>query len=159
MAVTVDMVRAHTRPRLVMRKLLAMGVREDRALAMLMAACFIMLAAQWPWRAREAHMTGQTLTDLIQNDVYALIFFLPLVAYGIAALTHIIAKIFRGQGDWYGARLAMFWAMLASTPLLVLAGLVKGFVGLGIQNTVVGAAWFIMFLFIWINNLWEAENP
>ncbi len=158
MAVTTDMVRAHKQPRQVMRKLLDMGQREDRALAMLMAACFVMFISQWPWRAREAHETGGSLTDLIQNDLFALIFVLPLIAYGFAALTHMIARIFGGRGGWYGARLALFWSLLASTPLLVLAGLVKGFIGPGPENTLVGALWFAIFLWIWISSLWEAET-
>ncbi|MGB1235519.1 MAG: YIP1 family protein [Planktomarina sp.] len=158
MAVTVDIVRAHTRPRTVMAKLLTMGQREDRILAMLMGACFVMFAAQWPYRARQAHLNGSNLTDLLQTDMFGLIFVLPLLAYGIAALSHVFAKILRGKGDWFGARLALFWAMLASAPLLVLSGLVKGFIGLGIENTIVGGLWFAVFMWIWISSLIEAET-
>ncbi|MEM6307103.1 MAG: YIP1 family protein [Pseudomonadota bacterium] len=159
MPVTRDIVAAHSRPRRVMARLLAMGQREDRALAMLMGACFIWFAAQWPWRAREAHLNDLDLTDLIQNDMFAMIFVLPLLAYGFAALTHLMAKPFGGQGDWYGARLALFWAMLASSPLIVLSGMVKGFIGPGVENTAVGALWFAVFLWIWLPSLWEAERP
>ncbi len=158
MSVTLDIVRAHRRPRAVMAKLLGMGQREDRVLAMLMAACFVMFVAQWPWRAREAHETGQDLTDLLQNDMFGLIFVLPLMAYGFAALSHIIAKVLGGTGTWYGARLALFWSLLASTPLIVLAGLTKGFVGQGIENTIVGGVWFAVFLWIWLSSLWQAET-
>lgn len=159
MPVTTDIVQAHVRPRKVMARLLGNGIREDRALAMLMGASFIMLIAQWPTRAREAHLEGLELTDLIQNDVFALIFVFPLMAYGIAALTHLIAKLFKGQGTWFGARLALFWSLLASTPLIVLAGMVRGLIGTGPANTLVGALWFAIFLWIWINSLWEAEKP
>lgn len=158
MAVTSDITAAHIRPRAVMRSLLERGVREDRALAMLMAAAFVMFVAQWPFRARQAHIEGLDLTDLIQNDMFALIFVLPLLAYGIAALTHMIAKLFGGQGTWYEARLALFWAMLASSPLIVLAGLVKGFIGPGPENSMVGGLWFAVFLWIWLSSLWEAEG-
>lgn len=159
MAVTSDMVAAHVRPRAVMRNLLQRGQREDRALAMLMAACFVMFVSQWPYRARQAHLEGLDLTDLIQNDMFALIFVLPLMAYGLGALTHLLAKAVGGQGDWYGARLALFWAMLASLPLLVLAGMVKGFIGPGPANSLVGALWFGVFMWIWLSSLWEAERP
>jgi len=158
MAVTRDIVQAHTRPRTVMARLLQMGQREDRALAMLMGACAIMFAAQWPWRAREAHLNGTELVDYIQNDLFALIFFLPLVLYGVAAVVRLIARIFGGQGTFYSARLALFWSLLASTPLLVLAGLVKGLIGQGTENTLVGAIWFAVFIWIFANSIYEAER-
>ena len=33
-----------------------------------------------------------------------------------------------GQGSAYGARLAVFWALLSSAPLVLLNGLVAGFI-------------------------------
>jgi ABC-type amino acid transport system permease subunit len=69
-----------------MSRLMAIGVREDRALAMLMGACLVLFMSQWPYRARQAHETGGTLTDTIQHDAVGLIFVLPLLAYGLAAL-------------------------------------------------------------------------
>ena len=159
MAVTVDIVRAHTRPRTVMAKLLSMGHREDRILAMLMGACFIMFAAQWPYRARQSHLEGSNLTDMLQTDMFGLIFVMPLMMYGFAALSHLIAKVFRGKGTWFGARLALFWALLASTPILVLWGLAKGFVGPDHPATgIVAALWFAIFLWIWLSSLFEAET-
>lgn len=158
MPVTQDIVQAHYKPQTVMTRLLAMGPRDDRVLAMIMGACLIMFASQWPWRAREAHETGVPLVDLIQTDFYALIFFAPLACYGIAALTRIVAMIFRGKGSWYSARLALFWSLLAATPLVVLAGLVKGFIGLGLENDIVGGLWLAVFLWIWASSMWRAER-
>ena len=86
MAVTRDIVEAHRRPRRVMARLMAMGVREDRALAMLMGSCLLLFMSQWPYRARQAHESGGKLTDTIQHDAVGLIFVLPLLAYGLAAL-------------------------------------------------------------------------
>lgn len=158
MPVTRDIVQAHRRPRMVMRRLLELGQREDRALAMLMAACFVMFLAQMPFRSRQSHLDGSDLTDLLQNDLFAMIFVLPLLAYGIAAIAHLVTKVFGGKGDFYRARLALFWALLASTPLIVLSGLTKGFIGEGTENTIVGAIWFAVFLWIWISSMWEAET-
>ena len=158
MAVTRDIVAAHLHPRRVMARLLAAGVREDRALAMLMGGCFILFAAQWPWRARQAHLQGLDLTDLIQTDMFALIFFMPLLVYALAAIVHLLARLVGGRGSWYSSRLALFWALLASSPLLVLAGLVKGFIGLGPANTLTGGVWLVVFLWIWGNSMVEAER-
>ncbi len=158
MAVTTDIVASHARPRRVMRRLLAMGERDDRALVILMVACFLMFAAQWPWRARQAFETGVPLTDLIQTDLFGIIFFFPLVAYGLAAISHLIAKAVRGRGSFYGARLALFWALLAASPAIVLTGLVKGFIGPGPAHTLVSGVWFALFVWIWLSSLWEAET-
>ena len=158
MAVTRDIVEAHLRPRRVMARLLSMGQREDRALAMLMGGCVILFMAQWPYRARQAHITGETLTDYIQHDAVGLIFLLPLLAYGVAALLRLISRVFGAKADYYSARLALFWALLASSPSLVLAGMVKGFIGLGAANTIIGALWLIIFLWVLGNSIIEAEQ-
>ena len=47
MAVTRDIVDAHLRPRQVMARLLRMGQREDRVLAMLMGGCIILFAGSY----------------------------------------------------------------------------------------------------------------
>jgi hypothetical protein len=158
MAVTRDIVEAHLRPRRVMARMLCMGQREDRVLAMLMGGCIILFVSQWPYRARQAHFTGETLTDYIQHDAVGLIFVLPLLAYGVAALLRLISRIFGAKADYYSARLAMFWALLASSPALVLAGMVKGFIGLGAANSIVGALWLLVFLWVLGNSLIEAEQ-
>ena len=158
MAVTRDIVEAHLRPRRVMARLLRMGQREDRVLAMLMGGCIILFVSQWPYRARQAHLTGETLTDYIQHDAVGLIFVLPLLAYGVAALLRLISRIFGAKADYYSARLAMFWALLASSPALVLAGMVKGFIGLGAANSIVGVLWLLVFLWVLGNSLIEAEQ-
>jgi len=158
MAVTRDIVEAHLRPRRVMARLLRMGQREDRVLAMLMGGCIILFVSQWPYRARQAHFTGETLTDYIQHDAVGLIFVLPLLAYGVAALLRLISRIFGAKADYYSARLAMFWALLASSPALVLAGMVKGFIGLGAANSIIGALWLLVFLWVLGNSLIEAEQ-
>ena len=141
-----------------MARLLRMGQREDRVLAMLMGGCIILFMSQWPYRARQAHFTGETLTDYIQHDAVGLIFVLPLLAYGVAALLRLISRIFGAKADYYSARLAMFWALLASSPALVLAGMVKGFIGLGAANSIVGALWLLVFLWVLGNSLIEAEQ-
>ena len=155
---TRDIVEAHLRPRRVMARLLHMGLREDRAFAMLMGGCIILFMAQWPFRARQAHLTGETLTDYIQHDALGIIFLLPLIAYGMAALIRLATKVFGAKADYYSGRLALFWALLASSPALILAGMVKGFIGLGPANSIVGALWLILFLWVLVNSLIEAEQ-
>ena len=158
MPVTTDITATYLRPARVMRKLLAMGQREDRALIILMAACVIVFVAQMPRLAREAHISGQDLNMLMGGALLGWLFLAPLVFYALAGLSHMIARLFGGQGDWYGARLALFWALLASTPLMLLHGLVAGFIGQGLQLQVVGLIWLMLFVWFWMAGLYQAER-
>jgi hypothetical protein len=138
--------------------LLALGQREDRALAYLMAGCIVVFIAQLPRLAREAHISGEDLDMLMGATLMAWIFIAPLVLYCVAGLSHLVAKLFKGRGTPYGARLALFWALLASSPLMLLNGLVAGFVGPGVELQAVGFLWFAFFLWFWLSGLIAAER-
>lgn len=159
MPVTRDIVATYRGPRAVVRRLLAVGRREDRALAILMGGCLVAYVSQWPVYARQAHLDPElTLNDQMAGGLYACILVLPLLAYLIAALSHGVARLFGGQGSFYGARVALFWAFLAATPLMLLNGLVGGFVGPGPALTLVGLLWSGVFLWFWGSGLWVAEH-
>lgn len=159
MPVTTDISATYRGPRRVMQRLLEMGQREDRALAFLMTACGIVFVAQLPRLAREAHLTGQELNMLLGGTLLAWVVIAPLIFYLLAGLSHVIARLLGGQGDWYGARLALFWSLLSSTPLMLLHGLVAGFVGPGPALQGVGVLWLGVFLWFWISSLLQAERP
>lgn len=176
MPVTSDIVRTWRAPRVVMRDLLAQGRREDRAIAYLMTACILILIAQLPRLRREAFlrdtmptvMTQEQLETFAdgwsafdQNLAYAVLAWImiwPLFLYMLAGVTHALAKLVGGQGDGYGARLALFWSMLASVPFLLLHGLTAGLIGPGLQTDLVGAVWVATFGYIWFQTLREAEK-
>lgn len=157
MPVTTDIVATYRGPRRVMRRLLEMGPREDRALAMLMAGCVVAFISYWPELARKAHLTGEELNPLLGGALMGWIFIAPLVFYALALVSHLIARAFGGRGTGYGARMALFWAFLAASPLLLLVGLVSGFIGAGLEKNIVGAVWWIFFGWFWAMNLREAE--
>ncbi len=159
MSVTSDITATYRGPRRVMRRLLAMGEREDRALVILMGACLIVFIAQMPRLSREAHLTGQELNMLLGGALLGWIFLAPLLLYALAALSHLIARLIGGKGSWYGARLALFWSFLASTPVLLLHGLVAGFIGPGPGLQAVGLIWIVVFAWFWIASLLQAEEP
>jgi hypothetical protein len=141
-----------------MRRLLSAGTREDRALAMLMAGCVLAFISQLPRLSREAHLTGEELNPMLGGALFAWLFIAPLMFYLIAALSHLVARLFKGNGDWFGARLALFWAFLAASPLMLLNGLTAGFVGPGAALTLVGFVWFVAFMVIWLVSLKVAET-
>ncbi|PJE25837.1 hypothetical protein SAMN06297129_2368 [Pseudooceanicola antarcticus] len=142
----------------VLDRLLADGPREDRALALCMGGCIAMFVAQWPRLAREAHLTGDDLPMLLGASLMGIVFILPLVLYLLAGLTRLVAGVLGGQGSGYSARLALFWALVAATPIMLLYGLVGGFIGPGPAKSLVGALWCAAFLWIWIAGLLRSER-
>lgn len=157
MPVTRDITATYRGPGRVVRRLLAMGEREDRALAIVMAFCVLAFVARLPALARQAHLTEQDLSPMMGAALMGIVFVLPLCLYGLAGMSHLIARVIGGQGTWFGARLALFWALLASTPLLLLNGLVAGFIGPGPELSAVGFLWFAVFMWFWLSGLMTAE--
>lgn len=159
-SVTQRMLASWRSPRGVMRAMLAGPVREDRALVLLMVACLIMFVAQWPGLGRAAHFDPSVPLDArLGGALMGTLFLVPPLAYALAGLTHLAARAFGGQGSWYGARLALFWSLLAVSPLMLLQGLVAGFIGPGTGASVLGLVVLAGFLFQWGNALIAAEAP
>lgn len=165
MAVTTDIVRTWRGPRAVIRDLLAQGQREDRAIAYVMAACFLIFVAQWPRLSRKsagfdlaAGADAPEMSQLIAYEFMSWLIIWPLMLYVIAAITHIIAKGFGGQGSFYTARIALFWSLLATSPVLLLYGLMAGFLGPSAGTNLTGAIWVFAFAVIWFQSFREAER-
>ena len=150
MAITRNITATYRGPGRVMRRLLELGQREDRALAYLMASCALIFIAQLPRLARQAHLTGEDLNMLMGATLMAWLFVAPLLLYVIALVARGIGRILGGKGTAYGARLALFWALLASAPLLLFHGLVAGFIGPGPELQIVGFLWLLVFAWFWI---------
>ncbi len=159
MPVSNNILRTWRDPRRVMRGLLAAGQREDRAIAYLMVGCLLVFVAQWPRLMREAHFDTATPFDLkLHESLYALLIIAPLLFYAIAALSHIVARLLGGRGSWYGARLALFWTLLATGPLMLFYGVLAGLNGQTPATKVVGLLWLAAFAVIWLQSLREAEG-
>lgn len=158
MPVTRDIAATYRGPSGVMRRLLDMGPREDRALAFVMGFCALAFIAQMPGLARQAHLEGSDLGMLMGGALLGSVILLPLLLYALAALSHLAARLFGGQGSGYGARLALFWSLLASSPLVLLNGLVAGFIGPGPALNLVGFLWFAVFLWFWFSGMRQAQR-
>jgi Yip1 domain len=159
MTVTGDILGTWRRPRDILRGKLAAGVRDDRALATLMAACGLIFIAQWPALSRAATLDPSVpLEARMSGALLATVFILPPALYAVAAVSHLIARVLGGKGSHFGARLALFWALLCTAPLMLLNGLVVGFLGQGVQATAVGLLVLAAFLWLWLTLLSEAER-
>lgn len=153
MPVTRDIVATYAGPGKVVRRLMQAGPREDRALVILVGACAVMFVAQWPRLSRLAYLTGEDLQMLLAGALFGVLFILPLVLYALAWISRGFVWVARGRVTGYGARLALFWALLAASPLTLLWGLVAGFIGEGPELTLTGIIWCVVFLWFWIAGL------
>lgn len=158
MSATRDIVATYRGPGKVMRRLLAQGVREDRALIYLMIGCLLVFVGQTPRLARQAFETGEDLSMLIGASLMALIFIAPLLLYLLAGVTLLIGKALRSNLSSFGARMALFWAFLAASPLVLLWGLTAGFVGPGVELSLVGLVWCVAFFWFWFAGLHAASQ-
>jgi uncharacterized membrane protein YhaH (DUF805 family) len=124
MSTSGSILRSYRAPREVLRHHLNTGAGEERALAWIMGACVLFFIAQLPGLSRKAHLNpdGPSFDGLMGGAFMGAVLMAPLMFYGIAAISHIVMKAFGGQGRWLDARLALFWALLAVTPLVLLRG-------------------------------------
>ncbi|MBD9528253.1 MULTISPECIES: hypothetical protein [Paracoccus] len=123
----------------------------DRALiAILMSAMLVFLIAQAPQHARDAHLDPSVpLQARMGGALLAVMFMMPLLAYGLAALVSILSRLTPRPIDGQDSRLALFWALLAVSPAMLLAGLTAGLIGPGAALTLTRAVAGLGFLVIW----------
>ncbi len=158
MAVTDEILRSWRGPGAAIRRQLPQ-ITEARVLTYLLMACVMIIVAQAPYLARQAHLDPEIpLEPRLLGAALGILAVLPAMAYVIAALSHLVARTLGGQGTWLGARLALFWTLLAISPLFLLNGLVAGMIGPGPQLTLVGAVLAIAFFAHWLLALAEAER-
>jgi hypothetical protein len=141
-----------------MRSHLARGRSEPWLFSLLVAFIIVVFVAQWPAASRDSFL--QPEVPLIQRLFAAGLAMLALIPiwYLLAAVGHWVARLLGGKGDYYGARLALFWALVTVCPAMLLQGLVKGMIGPGPALTLVSSATGVAFLLFWIINLIEAER-
>ena len=138
MALTADIVATYRRPRAVARDKIATR-REDLALAYLMLGCGLVFVGQWPRLQREAYLGGQDLQPLVGGALFAWVFAAPVLLYLLAWVVHQAARALRRPVGAFGARMALFWALVAASPLWLLNGLTAGMIGPGPALALVGA--------------------
>ncbi|TWI36893.1 hypothetical protein [Paracoccus sulfuroxidans] len=126
------------------------GAPDRVLIVILMLAMLMFLIAQAPGHARAAELDPSIpLGARMGGALLAVMFMMPLLAYGLAALVPVLARLLRWRISPLDSRLALFWALLAVSPAMLLAGMTAGFVGPGPALTLVQALAGIAFLVIW----------
>lgn len=110
-------------PRGSMRGMLDSRPGEARLLAYAMGAVSVLLAGRVLGLMAAAERADMDLPGQVAAQAAALLFFVPLFYYALAALGTFLARAFRGTGGWAEGRAAFFWAALVSSPVIVLSGL------------------------------------
>lgn len=112
-------------PRGAMAAEVGRGLSEARALVHLILACGVFFVASLPNAVREARALA--IADPVEGAVAAHLFgylaLAPLVAYGLAAVVHLVARGFGARGGFRAARAALFWSLLMAAPLALLLAL------------------------------------
>ncbi|PVH27945.1 YIP1 family protein [Pararhodobacter oceanensis] len=149
MSVSTDMLRSFRNPRAVVRGLRQGQRREARILVYLMIACALFFIAQWPRLARQAHLDDSVPFEaLMAGALFGSVFMAPLMFYAIGGILTLVCRIFERAINGFDVRLALFWALLVVSPLVLLQGLVTGMIGNGPQATLTGAAVFAVFAMV-----------
>lgn len=159
MSVTRDIVQSWRSPRVVIRRHLARPRSEPFVFSLLVTFLIMAFIALWPGMSRTA--TLDPARPMVQQMVaagLALLATIPLW-YGVAAISHVVARMMGGRGSFYRARLALFMALVAAIPLVLLHGLTLGMIGPGLQALLVGAVAGVGFVTLWFIMLRVAERP
>lgn len=157
MSIALDILRTYRAPRAVQRQRLQGGVREDRALVVLIAGCVIGFVAQWPRLSREAHFDPSIGFDArFAGALFGWLMIMPLVFYVLSLVVFGVQRLIGRQVTGFATRMSLFWAFLAASPLLLLTGLVAGFVGPGPALMAVSLLPVVAFVVFWVAGLREA---
>ena len=158
MGLTADIVESWRHPRRVLRRHLDHPRSEPLLFIFLFTFLLLAFVGQWPVAARAAFVQPEVpLSQRLLAAGLGLLATIPMW-YGLAALSHLAARALRGQGDWYKARAALFWALATVGPFMLLQGLVTGLIGPGAQAMQTGAVVGVIFVVYWIVMLIEAER-
>ena len=85
----------------------------------------------------------------------------PLAFYALAAASRLIGRALRGQGGWLKSRIALFWSLLSTAPIELVAGAASmlPFEFAPIASNALSWVAAGAFAIIWTFAIMESENP
>ena len=138
-----------------MKRYLEDGIREEQTLFFAILFGLLSFLSLLPALAKHAFLTNESLSALAAAQFISSVFMMPLLMYGIAAVSHLILKYFGGQGDYIGARRALFWAALVTTPAILLTSIAEAY--FSEISTILSVITTMIFVWQWVSNLQELE--
>ena len=119
---------------------------ESHALGFLTGGCAMAFMSPWPTLARQSYSTSEPLDMMLGGALFGWIFVAPLLFYILAAVLSVCLAIFGLRGQGRLVRLSLFWTFLATGPIMLIYGLVSGFLGQGTASNGLGLLWVAFFL-------------
>jgi hypothetical protein len=159
MSMTANILRSYRAPRAVLRGLIEQGLREPQVLFFGTLACALIFVAQWPALSRAAALDPSvTFEQRMGGALFGTIFLLPLILYGVAGVLQLALRVLacRAPGLW--VRAALFWALLAVTPLMLLQAVLSAAFGPFGIALVFGGVVAVIFAYILIQGLREVAG-
>ena len=134
------------------RVMRAQGTLSDPALLMvLMVAMALFFVAQLPVHNRAAMIDPAIPVEArLGGALFAVMGLMPLLAYGLASL---VALLSRGRISGHASRVALFWALMAVSPAMLLCGVVAGYLGASPGLQLLQLATLAAFLRFWVAGL------
>ncbi|MBL4872776.1 MAG: hypothetical protein JKY41_05120 [Rhodobacteraceae bacterium] len=104
-----------------MRKQLDKNPGEEGLLALLVFGCFVIFLSFLPrlFATDLSQSPDQSIAAGIIMWFFVVMFFLPLLMYGIAWASHFISKAFGATSGNKNARHALFWGLAVLSPALI----------------------------------------
>jgi len=124
-----EIINAYGGLRTSMRQQLDREPGEEHLLAVLVYGCFVVFLSFLP-RLFATDLTqtpDQSIAAGIIMWFFVVMFFLPLILYGIAWISHLIAKAFGATNSNKNARHALIWALAVLSPVLIAKAMIGSF--------------------------------
>jgi hypothetical protein len=161
MSASAEIVRAYKGFGASMRRRLDEHPGEERLLIYLVIAILLFFVARIPNLLEVSAIQATediSIAAIFVTNLVSSFFFAPLLLYGVAALSHLVAKAFGGKGTSYGARLALFWTLLVISPLALLSTILQVAYPADWLSTTLLTGMFLLFTYAWGTCLSVAEG-
>lgn len=154
MSLTANILRSYRDPAAVVRGLALGDLREPQVMFFALLACGLIFVAQWPGLSRAATLDPSvTFEQRMGGAMFGIMFLLPLVLYALAGLLQLGLRLAGASVPGIFARLALFWALLVVTPLMLLQGGLSAFLGSGAVSQGFGFVVLTVFVYILARNV------
>lgn len=161
MSVAGEILQSYRGVRTSMRRQLEAHPGEERLLIYLVVAILLFFVARVPnlLVLSAAQATEEVSSNAIfVTNLVSSFFFAPLLLYGLASVSHLIAKVFGGRGSGYTARLALFWSVLVISPLALVSTILQLAIPVLWLGMALPVVMFLLFAFVWGSCLSVAEE-